>query len=51
MKKYLKDKIEELATNSKNKNSRDLYRVINDFKRDHQPTSNLMYIGSVMLGK
>jgi hypothetical protein len=25
-KKYLKDKINELATNSKNKNSRDLYK-------------------------
>jgi hypothetical protein len=27
--KYLKDKINELATNSKDKNSRDLYRGIN----------------------
>jgi hypothetical protein len=26
---YLKDKINELATNSKNKNIRDLYRGIN----------------------
>jgi hypothetical protein len=26
---YLKDKINELATNSKNKNISDLYRVIN----------------------
>jgi hypothetical protein len=27
--KYLKDKINELARNSKNKNIRDLYRAIN----------------------
>jgi hypothetical protein len=31
---YLKDKINELATNSKNKNIRDLYRGIHGFKRD-----------------
>jgi alpha/beta superfamily hydrolase len=31
---YLKDEINELATNSKNKNIRGLYRGINDFKRD-----------------
>jgi hypothetical protein len=30
---YLKDRIDELAMNSKNKNIRDLYRGINDFKR------------------
>jgi hypothetical protein len=30
---YLKDKINELATNSKNKKIRDLYRGINEFKR------------------
>jgi hypothetical protein len=29
---YLKDKINELAMNSKNKNNRDLYRGINEFK-------------------
>jgi hypothetical protein len=39
---YLKDKINELATNSKNKNIRDLYRGINDFKRGYQPGSNLV---------
>jgi hypothetical protein len=39
---YLKDKIDELATNSKNKNIRDLYRGVNDFKRGYQPRSNLM---------
>jgi hypothetical protein len=39
---YLKDKINELARNSKNKNLRDLYRGINDFKRGYQPRSNLV---------
>ncbi|PNF27183.1 hypothetical protein B7P43_G07852 [Cryptotermes secundus] len=39
---YLKDKIDELAMNSKNKNIRDLYRGINDFKRGYQPSSNLV---------
>jgi hypothetical protein len=29
---YLKDKINELATNSKNKNIRDMYRGINEFQ-------------------
>jgi hypothetical protein len=38
---YLKDKPNEHATNSKNKNIRDLYRVINEFKRGYQPTNNL----------
>jgi hypothetical protein len=39
---YLKDKINELATNSKNKNIRDLYRGINEFQRDYQPRNNLV---------
>ncbi|PNF41580.1 hypothetical protein B7P43_G12088 [Cryptotermes secundus] len=39
---YLKGKIDELAMNSKNKNIRDLYRGINDFKRGYQPSSNLV---------
>jgi hypothetical protein len=39
---YLKYKVDVLATNSKNKNIRDLYRRINDFKRDNQPRSNLV---------
>jgi hypothetical protein len=39
---YLKDKINELATNSKNKNIRDLYRGINGFKRGCQPRNNLV---------
>ena len=36
-KAYLKAKIEELETNSKINNIRDLYRVINDFKKRYQP--------------
>ncbi|PNF14347.1 hypothetical protein B7P43_G05571 [Cryptotermes secundus] len=39
---HMKDKIDELAMNSKNKNIRDLYRRINDFKRGYQPQSNLV---------
>jgi hypothetical protein len=37
---YLKDKINELATNSKNKNIRDLYRGIHEFKRGCHPRNN-----------
>jgi glucan phosphorylase len=39
---YLKDKINELATNSRNKNIRDLYRGINEFKRGYQLRNNLI---------
>jgi hypothetical protein len=39
---YLKDKINELAINSKNKNIRDLCRGINEFKRCYQPRNNLV---------
>jgi hypothetical protein len=39
---YLKDKINELESNSKNKNIRDLYRDINDFKKGYQPRTNLV---------
>jgi hypothetical protein len=38
---YLKDKINELASNSKKNNIRDLYRGINEFKRGYQPRNNL----------
>jgi hypothetical protein len=38
---YIKDKTEELAKNSKNKNIRDLYSGIIKFKASYQPTSNL----------
>jgi hypothetical protein len=34
---YLKDKINEPESNSKNKNIRDLYRGINEFKKGYQP--------------
>jgi hypothetical protein len=34
---YLKGKINELETNNKNKNIRDSYRVINEFKKGYQP--------------
>jgi hypothetical protein len=32
----------ELATNSKNKNIRDLYRGINEFRKSYQPITNLV---------
>jgi hypothetical protein len=38
----LKDKINELESNSKNKNIRDLYRGINEFKKDYKPRTNLV---------
>ena len=39
-KAYLRAKIEELETNSKIQNIRDLYRSINDFKKGYQPRCN-----------
>jgi hypothetical protein len=39
---YLKDKINERATNSKNKNIRDLFRGINEFKTGYQSRNNLV---------
>jgi len=39
---YLKDKINEVALNSKNKNIRDLYRGITEFKKGYQPKTNLV---------
>jgi hypothetical protein len=39
---YLKGKINELEMNSKNKNFRDLYRGINEFKKGYQPRSQLV---------
>jgi hypothetical protein len=38
----LKYKINELASNSKNKNIRHLYRRANEFKRGYQPRNNLV---------
>jgi hypothetical protein len=35
-KEYLKAKIEELETKSNNKNTRDMYRSISDFKSNYQ---------------
>jgi hypothetical protein len=37
---YLKNKINELETNSKNKNIRDLCRGINELKKGYQPRTN-----------
>jgi hypothetical protein len=37
---YLKDKINEPVKNIKNRNIRDLYRGINEFKRGYQPRNN-----------
>jgi hypothetical protein len=39
---YLKDKINELASNSKNKNIRDICRGINEFKRGYQSRNNFV---------
>jgi hypothetical protein len=36
----LKDRISKLESNSKNKNIRDLYRGINEFKKGYQPRTN-----------
>jgi len=41
-KQYMKAKIDELETNSKIKNIRDLYRGINDFKKGYQPRTNVV---------
>jgi SLT domain-containing protein len=39
---YLKGKINDLETNNKNKNIRDLYKGINEFKKGYQPTINII---------
>jgi len=41
-KAYMRAKIEELETNSKTQNIRDLYRGINDFKKGYQPRCNIV---------
>jgi hypothetical protein len=38
----LKDRINERESDSKNKNIRDLYRGINEFKKGHQPRTKLV---------
>jgi len=45
MKAILRDKIEELETNSKIQNIRDLYRGISDFKKGYQPRCNIVKDG------
>jgi hypothetical protein len=42
---YLKDKINQLTTNSKKKNTTDLYRGINKFKMGYRPRINLVKNG------
>ena len=51
-KAYLKAKIEDLETNSKIKNIRDLYRGISDFKKGYQPRINIVKdeIGDLVTG-
>jgi hypothetical protein len=39
---YMNDRINELAMISKNKNIRDLYRGINEFKRGYHPRNRLV---------
>jgi hypothetical protein len=39
---YLKDRINELESNSQNKNIRDLYRGKNEFKKGYQLSTNLV---------
>jgi len=41
-KEYLQAKINELKTNSKTKNIRDLYRGINDFQKGYHPRTNIL---------
>ena len=41
-KECLEAKIDELETNSKIKNIRDMYRGSNDFKKGYQPRTNIV---------
>jgi len=41
-KAYLRDKIEELETNNKIQNIRDLFKGISDFKKGYQPRCNIV---------
>jgi hypothetical protein len=41
-KEYMKDKIDNFSISSKNKNIRDLYRGINEFKRGYKLRNNLV---------
>jgi hypothetical protein len=44
---YMKGKINELETDSKNKNTRDLHRGISDFKKAYQPRTNVVNMRKV----
>jgi hypothetical protein len=47
---YLKGKITEIELNSKDKNIRDLYRGIPEFKNGYQPKTNLIKMrGAIFL--
>jgi hypothetical protein len=50
-KEYMKDKIDELATNSKNKNIRDLYRGINYFKKGNRSITDQIFCSHQILEK
>jgi hypothetical protein len=50
-KEYLKDKVNELAAHSKNKNVRGLYRGINKFKNGYQQRTNLVKMRRVICSK
>jgi hypothetical protein len=39
---YLRGKIDDLESNNKNKNIRDIYRGVNQFKKGYQPTINVI---------
>jgi hypothetical protein len=47
-KEYMKNKIDELVTNSKKKNIRDLYREINEFNKGYQRRSNIVKMRMVI---
>jgi hypothetical protein len=47
-KAYLKAKIEELETNSKINNVRDLYRGINNFRKGYQPRNIIVKKGDMV---
>jgi hypothetical protein len=38
---YLRDKTNEIATHNKNKNTRDLYKGLNEFMKGYQPGTNI----------
>jgi hypothetical protein len=46
---YLNDKINDIGTNNKNKNIRDLYRGINEFKKGYEPRINIIRMRMVIL--